>query len=285
MLVGVASYFSIKVLIDCLSNWSKNFVEIFNTTYVLIVLMIYLVLLTYLIESIFSIPKAENQDYLKTYGQHARARVVTFKLAGKKNQRGFKESRMTIEYRNHLGDLTKTTLSSYMYTETQEEYINTYLCNSIYCMFDSFADYCINSRSVELTCKDCKDCCDGCYMDWVKGTADNNRSDYQQEMENFKEFDFTKDFENIKSIVYQSDTEEINGQIKVNVDWGYLYNLFNELCDKYTNKWIELHPEYYVLSFASDEGSKEQALIRNNICELVEFMKENGIESFRGENS
>ena len=124
MLVGVASYFSIKVLIDCLSNWSKNFVEIFNTTYVLIVLMIYLVLLTYLIESIFSIPKAENQDYLKTYGQHARARVVTFKLAGKKNQRGFKESRMTIEYRNHLGDLTKTTLSSYMYTETQEEYID-----------------------------------------------------------------------------------------------------------------------------------------------------------------
>ena len=124
MLVGVASYFSIKILLDTVLNWSKNFVEIFNTTYVLIVLMIYVVLLTYLIESIFSIPKTENQNYLKTYGQHARARVITFKLAGKKNQRGYKESRMTIEYRNHLGELTNTTLSSYMYTETQEEYID-----------------------------------------------------------------------------------------------------------------------------------------------------------------
>ena len=150
---------------------------------------------------------------------------------------------------------------------------------------DSFANYCINSRSVELICQNCKDCCDGCYMNWVKRTADNNRSDYQQEMENFKEFDFSKDFENIKSIVYQSDIEEINGQMKVDVNWECLYNLFNELCDKYKNKWIELHPEYYVLSFASDEGSFEQALIRNNICDLVEFMKENGIESFIGEDS
>ena len=30
---------------------------------------------------------------------------------------------MTIEYRNHLGELTQTMLSSYAYTETQEEYI------------------------------------------------------------------------------------------------------------------------------------------------------------------
>ena len=169
--------------------------------------------------------------------------------------------------------------------ETQEEYIDTYVSNAIYDIFESYADYCINTRSIELTCKDCKDCCDECYMAWVKRTADNNRSEYQQEMENFKEFDFTKDFENIKSIVYQSDVEEIKGQMKVDVNWECLYNLFNELCDKYTNKWVELHPEYYVLSFASDEGSVEQALIRNNICELVEFMKENGVESFRGEDS
>ena len=31
---------------------------------------------------------------------------------------------MTIEYRNHLGELTQTMLSSYAYTETQEEYID-----------------------------------------------------------------------------------------------------------------------------------------------------------------
>ena len=65
-----------------------------------------------------------NQNYLKAYGHHTKARVVTFKLGGKKNPKGFKESRMTIEYRNPLGELTQTMLSSYAYTETQEEYID-----------------------------------------------------------------------------------------------------------------------------------------------------------------
>ena len=123
-LVGVAGYFSIYVLITTLNKWSEEFGKIFSGTYVLIVLMIYVVLLTYLIESIFSIPKTENQNYLKAYGHHTKARVVTFKLGGKKNPKGFKESRMTIEYRNHLGELTQTMLSSYAYTETQEEYID-----------------------------------------------------------------------------------------------------------------------------------------------------------------
>ena len=123
-LVGVAGYFSIYILITTINKWSEEFGNIFSGTYVLIVLMIYVVLLTYLIESIFSIPKTENQNYLKAYGHHAKARVVTFKLGGKKNPKGFKESRMTIEYRNHLGELTKTMLSSYAYTETQEEYID-----------------------------------------------------------------------------------------------------------------------------------------------------------------
>ena len=123
-LVGVAGYFSIYILITTLQKWSEEFGKIFSGTYVLIVLMIYVVLLTYLIESIFSIPKTENQNYLKAYGHHTKARVVTFKLGGKKNPKGFKESRMTIEYRNHLGELTQTMLSSYAYTETQEEYID-----------------------------------------------------------------------------------------------------------------------------------------------------------------
>ena len=123
-LVGVAGYFSIYILITTINKWSEEFGKIFSGTYVLIVLMIYVVLLTYLIESIFSIPKTENQNYLKAYGHHTKARVVTFKLGGKKNPKGFKESRMTIEYRNHLGELTQTMLSSYAYTETQEEYID-----------------------------------------------------------------------------------------------------------------------------------------------------------------
>lgn len=123
-LVGVATYFSINVLITTLSNYNKLFTEIFNSAYVFIVLLIYFVLFSYLTESLFSIPRVENHNYLKLYGNATKARVITFKLGRSKNARGFKESRMTIEYRNHLGELTQTNLSSYMYTETQEEYID-----------------------------------------------------------------------------------------------------------------------------------------------------------------
>ncbi len=123
-LVGVAGYFSFYILFTCLNNWEKAFSELYSSAYVLIVLVIYFVLLSYLIESLFSIPKNENQNYLKIYGNTTKARVITFKLGGSKNQRGYKESRMTIEYRNHLGELIKTNLASYMYTETQEEYID-----------------------------------------------------------------------------------------------------------------------------------------------------------------
>lgn len=123
-LIGVATYFSIYILITSLNNWEKTFNELYTSAYVLIVLVIYFVLLSYLVESLFSIPRSENQNYLKMYGHTTKARVITFKLGGSKNQRGFKESRMTIEYRNHLGELTQTTLNSYMYTETQEEYID-----------------------------------------------------------------------------------------------------------------------------------------------------------------
>lgn len=123
-LVGVALYFGINILLTTLKDYSKPFDEMFSSAYVLIVLVIYFILLSYLVESIFGIPRSENQNYLKMYGNTTKARVVTFKLGGSKNARGFKESRMTIEYRNHLGELTQTTLASYMYTETQEEYID-----------------------------------------------------------------------------------------------------------------------------------------------------------------
>lgn len=123
-LVGVSLYFTLNVLLKILADLSKPFEELFNPAYVFIVLIIYFVLFSYLTESLFSIPRVENHNYLKIYGHTTKARVITFKLGGSKNARGFKESRMTIEYRNHLGELTQTNLASYMYTETQEEYID-----------------------------------------------------------------------------------------------------------------------------------------------------------------
>lgn len=123
-LIFVAAYFNTSALIKVLTNFDLPFSQMFPTSNIFINLLMYLFLFSYLMESLFSISKVENQNYLKLFGNTTKARVITFKLGGSKNVRGYKESRMTIEYRNHLGELTKTNLASYMYTETQEEYID-----------------------------------------------------------------------------------------------------------------------------------------------------------------
>lgn len=127
LMLIVPLYCSYTAISAVVKEPAKKITELWNgmgTMYVFLILIIYTVLLSYLVESLISAPKADNYAYLKIYGMHAKARVITFKLGGSKNNRGFKESRMTIEYSTNKGEQMKTTLGSYMYTETQEEYID-----------------------------------------------------------------------------------------------------------------------------------------------------------------
>ena len=92
--------------------------------YILLMIVIYFVLTNYLISSIMEAPKKDIQNYLKFYGNVAKARVITFKFGRSKNSKGNKESLIELEYSNNRGEQIKTKLSSFMYTETQEEYID-----------------------------------------------------------------------------------------------------------------------------------------------------------------
>ena len=95
-----------------------------NYFYILLMIVIYFVLTNYLISSIMEAPKKDIQNYLKFYGNVAKARVITFKFGRSKDSKGNKESLIELEYSNHRGEQIKTKLSSFMYTETQEEYID-----------------------------------------------------------------------------------------------------------------------------------------------------------------
>ena len=65
-----------------------------------------------------------KQNYLKLYGNIAKARVKTYKFSRQKNSKGNKESIIDIEFSTSEGEQVNTRLTSFLYTETQEEYID-----------------------------------------------------------------------------------------------------------------------------------------------------------------
>lgn len=95
-----------------------------NYFYMLLMFVIYFILTNYLVASIVDTPKSELQNYLKFYGNVAKARVITYKFGRNKNARGVKESIITLEFSTNKGEKVETKLTSFLYTETQEEYID-----------------------------------------------------------------------------------------------------------------------------------------------------------------
>lgn len=130
MLVFLAAFNTINVFIRMLNAnaFTSNEVSLFTIfdgqLYIILILAIYIMLITYLIDSLTLMPQASNHDYLKIYGIKGTARVKTFKFARAKNAKGFKEAQMEIEYFTTTGEKIEAKLSSYLYSETQEEYIN-----------------------------------------------------------------------------------------------------------------------------------------------------------------
>lgn len=86
--------------------------------------VMHLFLITYVIDRFLNAPYKENQNYLQIYGIHTNAEVTTFKFAGAKNSKGFKESQMEIEYFNGQGEKIKARCQSYYYSETQEQFVS-----------------------------------------------------------------------------------------------------------------------------------------------------------------
>lgn len=129
MLIFLGGFNTINILIRLID--AKAFTDntvtvtgIFGSMYLVLIIFLYVMLLSYLIDSLMVMPVAHNYNYLKIYGVKATATVKTFKFGGAKNAKGFRESRMEIEYYTSTGEFVKTRLNSYLYSETQEEFIN-----------------------------------------------------------------------------------------------------------------------------------------------------------------
>lgn len=98
--------------------------EMFTTFYIFVMIFVYGMVLTYVVTGLIDMPRKDLQNYLKLYGNIAKARVKTYKFSNQKNAKGTKESIIDIEFSTNDGTQVETRLTSFLYTETQEEYID-----------------------------------------------------------------------------------------------------------------------------------------------------------------
>ncbi len=95
-----------------------------NYLYILLMAVIYFIVVQYMVTNLIDTPRKDLQNYLKIYGNVAKARVKTYKFGRNKDSKGNKESLIELEFRTNEGVQVDTKLSSFLYTETQEEYID-----------------------------------------------------------------------------------------------------------------------------------------------------------------
>lgn len=99
-------------------------VACFSGVYIFVIAIFYVMLFTYLKERITGMSITHKNNYLKICGLQSRAEVKTFKFAKQKNANGTKESVMEIEFFTRKGEKVNCELRSYLYTESQEQFIN-----------------------------------------------------------------------------------------------------------------------------------------------------------------
>ena len=92
--------------------------------YLIIIAMFYIMLFTYMKERLFGMSSAHKTEYLKVCGIKGTAEVKTFKFSKNKNSQGVKESQLEIEFFTNAGEKVNCGLNSFLYTETQEQYID-----------------------------------------------------------------------------------------------------------------------------------------------------------------
>lgn len=128
LLVGFGTYVLISIIISMVTNNAFtsdiSVSKVHNPLMIILYAIMHLLLLSYGIDRMLNAPVEDNQNYLKVYGIQGTAEVKTFKFAGSKNAKGFKESQMEIEYYNDLGEKIQARCASYYYSETQEQFIN-----------------------------------------------------------------------------------------------------------------------------------------------------------------
>ncbi len=112
-----------------ISNFSLNTVPegttgCFNILNLFIFAIFYIMLFSYLVERISGMSAVHKQYYLKICGIKGTAEVKTFKYGKSKNAQGYKEAQMKIEFFTNSGEKVECDLNSYLYSETEEQFID-----------------------------------------------------------------------------------------------------------------------------------------------------------------
>lgn len=101
-------------------NASVGSLTMFNFV---IFLVLYVVLISYLIERLIGISKEHSENYLKICGLIAQAEVVTYKLTKTKNAENVRQAQVKISFCTNKGETIEAELYSFMYTKEPVQYI------------------------------------------------------------------------------------------------------------------------------------------------------------------
>lgn len=96
----------------------------FSGVTIIVFIIFYLMLFAYLKERITGMSSMHKNTYLKICGTKSTAEVKTFKFSKQKNSHGMKEAIMQIEFFTNAGEKIQCELSSYLYSETQEQFVD-----------------------------------------------------------------------------------------------------------------------------------------------------------------
>jgi len=177
-----------------------------------------------------------------------------------------------------------------------EFYLSIYVRGQLYSLFNAMINYYIAKRNLELA--GCENCC--YHKDIGRGSKGKCKGciyhfDYRHAMENterikwykgdFPEFSFDDKEQEIEKLVAAFEVVENDGVKTVAPDWKVFHKLTGKWEDEYYSVWREKYPNAFVFSFASDDGDDTEMFMRCHINEFVSFMRENGVDGFRGENS
>lgn len=100
-----------------------NYLVSTNQFLVLMVIMGFFIATQAMITILISPSRDTLYDYLKVYGVKAKARVKTYKYGRAKSKEN-KECHLQVDFTTYKGEKIETRLSSFLYYQTQEEYID-----------------------------------------------------------------------------------------------------------------------------------------------------------------
>lgn len=119
-LISLFGRFNPDVLVD-----ENNYpLTVTSGFYMLIVILFFFMLYPYIKERLLGMSATHKNNYLKLCGVKATAEVKTFKFTRNKGENGQKEAELQIEYFTRNGEKINCSLSSFLYSETQEQYID-----------------------------------------------------------------------------------------------------------------------------------------------------------------